>query len=48
MVTWSRVEEGHVIKIGVGFMYYLKVDPTGLADGLEIAYEGNMKLGIKS
>ena len=38
MVTWTRVVEGEVIRIGVGFIYILKVDPTDLADELEMAY----------
>lgn len=45
ILTWTRVVEGKVIRIGVEFIYILKVNPTGFADGLEIVY--GEKLGIR-
>lgn len=33
MVTWARVVEEEVMRIGIALKYISKVDPMGLADG---------------
>lgn len=40
MVPWARVLEEKLRRIGIRFIYIFKVDQSGLANGLEMAYEG--------
>ena len=48
MVTWTRVVEGKVIRIGVGFRHILKADSTGLADGRKMHMEKNKEAVVFS
>lgn len=48
MVTWTRVVEGKVIRIGVGFRHILKADSTGLADGRKMHMEKNKEVRVKN
>ena len=48
MVTWTRVVEGKVIRIGVGFRHILKADLTSIADGLKMHMEKNKEVRVKN